>query len=84
MPKKEQSICERNETCPICPHEHDCNSLYTPQQITTHCEELERCVKIKGAIAETSFWPISLQIIRQLLGECPKYAGYHDVDELYD
>ncbi len=39
---------------------------FTEQQIEEHCKDLERCMKLKGAIAETSYLPISIQIIRQL------------------
>ncbi len=43
------------------------DSRSTEQQIEEHCKDLERCMKLK-AIAETSYLPISIQIIRQLQG----------------
>ncbi len=39
---------------------------YTEQQIDEHCKDLERCIRLTNAKPETSYLPISLQIIRQL------------------
>ena len=47
---------------------------YTEQQIDEHCKDLERCMKLKGAIAETSYLPISIRIIRQLQGVTKRHG----------
>ncbi len=47
---------------------------FTEQQIEEHCKDLERCMKLKGAIAETSYLPISIRIIRQLQGVTKRHG----------
>ncbi len=41
---------------------------YTEQQIDEHCKDLERCIRLTNAKPETSYFPTSLLIIRQLQG----------------
>ena len=42
---------------------------YTAQQIEECCKDLERCIKLIHANAETSHLPQALQIIKQLQAE---------------
>lgn len=68
MTVREEDVCEKNETCPICPHNDNCVSLgYTPQQIDDYCEKvLNLCLVAR---TDGSLMFESVQIIRQLQAE---------------
>ncbi len=54
----------------------------TPEQIDEHCKTIEDMYLTSHVDGELLFE--SVQIIRQLIGECPRYSKSHNVDEFYD
>ncbi len=61
----EKDICEKNETCPICPHNTDCDSIvYTPEQIDAFCQPIEAAIARRYDVDRTV--RDAVKIIRQL------------------
>ncbi len=54
----------------------------TPQQIAAHCDKIDNMRLTAHPDGKLRF--DSLQIIRQLIGECPRYSKSHNVDQFYD
>jgi len=73
-----ENECGPNETCPICPHNHNCisqfNKQYTEQQIKAKVQSLQTLrgvyPQIKPLLEDT------IQIIRQLQGEVERLREY--------
>ena len=55
---------------------------HTSEQIDEHCNKIEDMHLASHVDGELLFE--SVQIIKQLIGECPRYSKSHNVDEFYE